>query len=415
MNNNIQKTKKDLTIMFSIIVFIVITVLWSVFFSAKYFREISLETKDFKELVNEIDKWRLNIEEVMNFWTKLDKELLNNRKSIRNDLKKIGEGFKPKWFINYILLNNESSIISSNIKDDIWENFILEINKNNDFFKIKQSDSFIVKKILLDKDKWTFIIFKEIRYSFSNYLTDLLWFLFINLLFTLILYFIGFKFVNKAFLPVEENMNDMKDFIHNAWHELKTPISVIDSNIQLMDDLKTYDASMTKELKKEVLRLNSIIEGLIKLSNIDLLKDIQSNDLKDSIKDIIKEFKFKISEKNIKVKISWLDDIKIKANKNYFYIFLSNIIWNAIKYNDDKWRIDISYENWKLTIKDSWIWIWKKDLDKIFDRFFKWDKSRNSEGFWIGLSLVKKIADIYRWNIEVKSVEMSWSSFVIKF
>jgi his kinase A (phosphoacceptor) domain len=60
----------------------------------------------------------------------------------------------------------------------------------------------------------------------------------------------------------------MKSFIHNAGHELKTPIAVIDSNIQLLRDMKTYDDSMMLELKEEVLKLNSLLDSLIKLSDI---------------------------------------------------------------------------------------------------------------------------------------------------
>ncbi len=415
MNKNIQKTKKDLAIIFSVIVFIVILILWIVFFSAKYFREISVEKKDFTLLVNEVEKWRLSFTQIMNFWERFDKNLFNNKRVKRNDSIKFREGFKPRWFINYILIDNDDTIVSSNIKDNIEEDFILEINKNNDFFKIQSSWDFIIKKFILDQNKWTFIIFKEINYDFWNYITDLLWFLFINLLFSIVLYFIGYKFVNRAFIPVEENMQDMKNFIHNAWHELKTPISVIDSNIQLIDDMKTYDADMTKELKNEVLRLNSIIDGLIKLSNIDLLKNIESNNLKDSIEDIVREFKHKINEKNIKVNIDISKDVNIKANKDYLYIFFSNIIGNAIKYNNKRWTIDISYDNWKIIIRDSWIWIKKKDLNKVFDRFFKADKSRNSDGFWIWLSLVKKIADIYRWKVEVESEESKNTIFTVKF
>jgi his kinase A (phosphoacceptor) domain len=63
-------------------------------------------------------------------------------------------------------------------------------------------------------------------------------------------------------------MSDMKNFIHNAGHELKTPIAVIDSNIQLLLDMKTYDDSMMLELKEEVLKLNSLLDSLIKLSDI---------------------------------------------------------------------------------------------------------------------------------------------------
>jgi hypothetical protein len=71
-----------------------------------------------------------------------------------------------------------------------------------------------------------------------------------------------------VFKPVEENISDMKNFIHNAGHELKTPISVIDSNIQLLLDMKTYDEEMILELKTEILKLNSLLQSLINLSDI---------------------------------------------------------------------------------------------------------------------------------------------------
>jgi len=94
---------------------------------------------------------------------------------------------------------------------------------------------------------------------------------------------------------------------------------------------------------------------------------------------------------------------------------LSNIVWNAIKYNKNNWKIDIKIDKTKLSIKDSWKWIPSSDLEKIFDRFYKVDRSRNSDGFGIWLSLVKKIADIYKWKIEVKSKKWEWTEFIIKF
>jgi signal transduction histidine kinase len=97
------------------------------------------------------------------------------------------------------------------------------------------------------------------------------------------------------------------------------------------------------------------------------------------------------------------------------YIFLSNLIWNAIKYNKQDWKIDIFYKSGELTIRDSWIWIEKSDLPKIFDRFFKWDKSRNTEWFGIGLSLVKKISDLYKWKIKFESEDWDGTKVKVKF
>lgn len=415
MNKNIQKTKKKLTIIFSVIVFTIIFVLWVVFFSTKYFREVNLEKQVFSKLADWVNQGRISVKDIMNFWTRLDKNFFNKSKNKANIKPNLRASFEPKGFINYILIDNNNSIIESNIKDDVELDFILEIKENQIFFEIQQENWFIIKKFLLDNDQWTFIILKDIRYNFWHYLEDIFGFLLMNLLFSLILYFIGFKFVNKAFIPVEENMQDMKDFIHNAGHELKTPISVIDSNIQLIDDLKIYDVEMTKELKNEVLRLNSIIDWLIQLSNIDLLKDTQKNNLKDIILDIIAELKYKIEDKKLKIDINIPENINIRANTDYLYMCVSNIIINAIKYNHNKWSISISYKDWVLKIKDSGVWIPESQIDKIFNRFYKADTSRSSEGFWIGLSLVNKIADIYSWDIDVKSKEGKSTTFKIIF
>ncbi|MDR0772087.1 MAG: hypothetical protein LBF15_03425 [Candidatus Peribacteria bacterium] len=69
-------------------------------------------------------------------------------------------------------------------------------------------------------------------------------------------------------MPVEKNFNDMNDFIHNAGHELKTPLSVIDSNIQLLKESKIYDENMIDELKNETTKLNSLLDSLINLNDI---------------------------------------------------------------------------------------------------------------------------------------------------
>jgi two-component system phosphate regulon sensor histidine kinase PhoR len=138
-------------------------------------------------------------------------------------------------------------------------------------------------------------------------------------------------------------------------------------------------------------------------------------DLKNETLNVLKNFEEQIKKKKLTVKTEIWDNILVQANKNYFYIFLSNIIWNAIKYNKNEGSIDINFTDWELSIKDSGIWIKKEELWKIFDRFYKTDISRNSSGYGIWLSLVKKIASIYNWQIDMESEEWNWSNFKIKF
>jgi len=400
MNNNINKTKNNLTIIFTVIVFIVVMFFWILFFSAKYAREINIEKKDFFFLIRAVEKWNLSINDIMSFWNRLNNNLEVEYPNIRG-------------LINYVLLTPKHNIIKSNIRDNITEGFVFHIADSKDFNLLSQSKSFLIKKFYSKSDWNILIVLKKLRYSFLDYLDDIIQFLIMNLLFSLFLYLIWIKFINKAFIPIEENIQDMKDFIHNAWHELKTPIAVIDSNIQIIDDIKVYDRVMTKELKREVIRINSIIDWLIKLSNIDSFQNIENNNLLEIINEVINWFKFQINERKIRIKININEKQIIKSNKNYLYIFISNIIWNSIKYNKQEWSIKISYKKWKLIIKDSWIWINSNDINKIFDRFFKWDKSRNSEWFWIWLSLVERIAKIYKWNIKVNSLKWDWTQFTI--
>ncbi len=411
MSLNIYKTKNKLTIVFATIVFVVVFLLWLIFFSTKYYNSISNEKADFTYFIDLIESKKITIENMLNFWPKLD-GFNNINKIIKFDIK--NPDLWLREFMNYILLDGSWNLISSNIKDNITEDFILNIINNSSFYDIKQDSWFLVNKTDFNDD-WLLIVFKKLRYWFYEYVEDIFTFTIISLLFSILIYYIWIIFVNKVFTPVEENIKDMSNFIDNAWHELKTPIAVIDSNIQLINELKTYDETMMLELKWEVKKLNSLIDSLVKLSNIDVFKDVEDINLYDAINEIINDFKSKIDDKKIVVNVKIGKKVTISSNKNYLYIFLSNIIWNALKYNKIMWIVDINYKNNALIIKDTWVWIKKSDLSKIWDRFFKSDSSRNTEGFGIWLSLVKKIWDIYWWNIVVNSKVWEGSEFIIKF
>lgn len=415
MNKNVQNTKFKLTIIFSVVVSLIIFILWSTYFSVKYYKQFNEEKTEFSSLIYWIESWKISAENLINWARIIENDFFQKKGSRMNKEIEDQPWLRNILFLNYIILDKNKKIVLSNIKDNIDAEFLFEIYENDRYYNLEEEKAFFIKKFKIIESEWTFILLKKLRYTFSDYLWDIFGFLILNIIFSILLYFIGRKFVDKTFIPVEENLKDMKDFIHNAWHELKTPISVMDSNIQLMNEMKVYDEEMLWELKTETKRLNSIIEALIKLSDIDWFKKIEKNNLSETIDEIIKEFKFKIKDQKIDIKADIDKEIIIKSNKDYFHIFLSNLIWNAIKYNKKWWAINIVYKPHKLIITDSWIWIKKEDINKIFDRFFKSDKSRTTEWFGIWLSLVKKISDIYNWEIKVESKENEWTSFIINF
>lgn len=411
MNNNIQNTKNKLSIIFSIIVFLVIFVLGLSYFSIKYIKFSSWDKKPINNMTLIIESWKVSPKNIIETWKRFESLFFNEKKQVREKpLKRDME--LPA--LNYLLLDRDKKLISSNINSNIKSELIKKVLYRESYLEASQENGFIIKKFNL-KTGEIFIVFNKMKYSFNDYLGDIIFFILINIFFSIFIYFIWKKFVDKSFIPVEQNIYDMKNFIHNAWHELKTPISVLDSNLQLIWDIKKYDKEMNLEMRNEVKKLNSLIDWLIELSDIDSFKNKEENNLKEIILDIEKDYKKNIEDKEIKVDIKMNKDVFIDSNKNYLHIFLSNLIWNAVKYNINSWKINIIFKNNELIIKDTWIWIDKENIKDIFERFYKIDKSRNSEWFGIWLSLVKKIADVYKWKIVVESIEWKGTEFRVKF
>lgn len=404
-------TKVKLILIFTFMMFLVVLVLWYSYFFYKYLTEKNLDNNIFYDFMDSFSSGKITKENILS----RENEIFYFQKNGETDT-------KYKKFdknIRYILFDENGNILKYDVKIDTKteKDFLKKIfDYREDYKKSDNSQNYVFEEhwnyILWFYENFVFI--KEYKYSKIACLSDFFRFLILDLLFSLLFSFIWILFINRILKPVEENISEMKNFVHNAWHELKTPISVIDSNIQLMLELKTYDEEMLKELKVEVLKLNSLLDSLIKISDIWAFGETEKINLSFLIDEILKNFSEKIEEKNLSVTKNMKDDIFVVANRNYLYIFLSNIIWNSIKYNKNLWQIYINYNN-KLKIEDTWIGISNEDLPKVFDRFFKVDKSRNTPGFWIGLSLVAKIAETYRWNVKVESEIWKWTKFFIKF
>lgn len=408
---DLKVVKRKLTVIFTVIVFLLLVFLSIIFFSVKYANSFIKDTEWFNNLSHWLVSNNISIKEFIDRWNQADNSFWPKNKQ---NIKKQDDTVQVKWFINVIHIDDENNILNKLIKEDLtsYTFDFDDIINNKKYSEVRLNWDFLILR--LDKLNWEkIILIKKVNYSFNDYLADQLSFVFIVLLFSLWLYFIGLKFINKVMVPVEENIADMTDFVHNAWHELKTPLSVMDSNIQLMKNLKTYDEEMTIELKNEVIKLNSLIDWLINLSNIDSFKNPENVNLYEILEDIVNCFNKQITKNNISIKIKIDKELTIYTNKNNLYILLSNIIWNAIKYNKEWWKVSINYKSWILSVKDNWIWIDNENLEKIFNRFFKEDKSRNTEWFGIWLALVKKISNIYWWKINVESEVWNWTKFNI--
>ncbi len=298
----LKHTKNKLTIIFSVIVFVLVLTLWLIYFSTKYIKESKIEKSEFKEFTNFLIENKQNSETIINKSFRFGINRFEKWATLwqipPSEIKPINRNTtKPKNFINFILIDENKKIISSDTKDEIENKFLNYLIEKSLFSEITINWWIIFTKIKIDDWRNTLILFKKLRYTSDDYRKDILWFILINIIFSILVYAIWFKFVDKTLGPVEQNLRDMKDFVHNAWHELKTPLSVMDSNLQLMKDVKKFDIDMIWEIKSEVSKLNSLIDSLINLSNIKSKENHISINLKETIEDILKDYKLKIEEK----------------------------------------------------------------------------------------------------------------------
>jgi signal transduction histidine kinase len=183
-------------------------------------------------------------------------------------------------------------------------------------------------------------------------LADILIYLIGAILLSLAVYVVSSRFVDRTLSPVEKNMNQMEQFIHNAGHELKTPLSVVKSSLELMKLSKNYEVGIPESIE-EINRMDRLIQALIDLSTIDNFEQSETLDIGEIITKLQANFKEKLEEKHISLEVITKKSLSVRANREYTEILLSNFLSNAIKYNKDAGKIIITLDQKSVTIQDT--------------------------------------------------------------
>ena len=200
------------------------------------------------------------------------------------------------------------------------------------------------------------------------------------------------------------------DFISDISHEFKTPLTSIEGYTKLLkicdeEEKEEYIDIITEETRRLSILATSILTlNKIENENIPNATDVFSMD--EGIRKAIVLLENEWSEKNIDFEIN-LEDITYKGNENLMYQVWINLIQNAIKFSEEKGRIrvDLSKEDDKIifSLKDKGKGISPEDQNRVFEKFYKADKARSSDGNGLGLSIVKRIVDIHKGEIYIKS------------
>lgn len=216
--------------------------------------------------------------------------------------------------------------------------------------------------------------------------------------------------------------NIRSQFVANVSHELKTPLTSIKG---FAETLKYVEDTATREkfldiIDKEAERLTSLINDILILSNIENSNKMIEDEFTPSevIQDVINMFTTNVNKKEVIINYEGNKGVVLIGDKDKFFQMMLNLVENAIKYSVSKTIIKInSYERggyYFIIVEDNGIGIPKEDLPRIFERFYRVDKSRAKGGTGLGLAIVKHIVKIFNGEIYVKSVLNEGTKFTIK-
>ncbi|MBL7924210.1 MAG: sensor histidine kinase [Bacteroidia bacterium] len=212
--------------------------------------------------------------------------------------------------------------------------------------------------------------------------------------------------------------NYRRDFLSNVSHELKTPIFSVQGYIHTLIDGGIDDPDVNlhylNKASKSIDRLISIVDDLESISRLEageLIVEYRTFDLGELVRDVVESLEFQAKEKNIKLEVSASPDkpIYVYADKDMVRQVLVNLLVNSVKYGNAGGLTEVRFTEDEdkviVDVADNGIGISKLHLPRLFERFYRVDKSRSREqgGTGLGLAIVKHIMEAHGENIHVNS------------
>lgn len=231
---------------------------------------------------------------------------------------------------------------------------------------------------------------------------------------------------NEMMDVIEQSFQQQKQFIEDASHELRTPVSVLEGHLSMLNRWGKNNKDILEESleasTEEVTRLKKLIISLLDLSRLEQNRgesDLTPERVKLVLEHTIRDFTMLYQDFTFQMK---LDSLHLyKVSEQHLQQIITILMDNAVKYSFQEKNIFLhTYEtdhHFVLEISDQGIGIPKEDIDKVFDRFYRVDKARSREqgGTGLGLAIAKKIVELYKGTIRIKSKVGQGTKVIVRF
>lgn len=237
----------------------------------------------------------------------------------------------------------------------------------------------------------------------------------------MIIIVVALRITDWIIKPVVESFNKQKQFIADASHELKTPIAVIMANAEALEN-EPNEKKWLNNIRSESERMNDLITDLLdlaKLENGTIKENYQKENLSKIVERSLLTFESLMFENKIKLTYNIEESINLNCNINQIKQLIAILLDNAIQHSKKNGEINVILEKEKneivLKVKNKGEEIPKEMQEKIFERFYRVDESRNRDNnrYGLGLAIAKNIVVNHNGKIYVQS-ESQYTTFIVK-
>lgn len=328
----------------------------------------------------------------------------------RNPNKIEDYNLKPEFNIDglYRVIIQNSVIVHSpeNLRNNIIDEYAIKILKRNNEKGIINNYIYNVRKI--DKNI-TVISMIEDENTVSHIRTTIIFSVIMSIISLGVIYIIAKKLSKTIVEPVEETFEKQKQFISDASHELKTPLAVIEANADVLQD-KTGENKWINYIQNEIESMNKLINELLllaKIENVDNIKEYTELNLSKEVEIILSMFESVAYENGVIIESDIAENILLNGNKEDIEHIVSTLTDNAIKHTKPEKKVVVNLKKEKneiiFEVKNMGDPIPEEEREKIFERFYRIDKSRNRQEkrYGLGLAIAKSTIEKYNGKIEV--------------
>ncbi len=346
----------------------------------------------------------------------------NNINNEPRGLYKSETPFSTRFFT--VVYDSEGTVVNTvfdniaTVSEDNVDTYVEKV-LDKEGFGFCSNFKYYVKKT---KDGNNMAIFLDYTKELNSLRTTIFISLFAMAVCILWVYIIVLLFSNKAIEPYIKSHEKQKQFITDASHELKTPITVIATSLKVLE----MDVGKQKWIDKAIAqteKLKELVSALVTLSRMDeetSFFKFNVFNISDTINETIESYRDFAESNGHEVICNIESDVMFKGDEYAIRQLVSILIDNAVKYASKGTPIRLSLAASKrhvvVTSSNQAEEINKEELEKVFERFYRTDKSRNSStgGFGIGLSIARSIAEEHHGSIVAKSEDGENVDFVVR-